>query len=229
MTPLKFFTRHWHDVGLVSAAVAGMYLAVEWADLSVLQRILIANFIVVLLHQFEEYSWPGGFPAVANILLLPQLAFMKPLNQLSSAAANCTFAYGYYLLPVFFPNIIWLGLSTFIVGVIVQNVGHTVVANYQLRSLWNPGVATALLGWLPLGVFYVSHIYEHNLITGRTWLAAIGYTIVAMYFVFYAVEQTIFGSDNPRYPFDEDEFQRGGILQKIEVAQRQKRTTEKPR
>jgi hypothetical protein len=83
-------------------------------------------------------------------------------------------------------------------------------------------VATALFGWLPLGVFYLFYIYEHNLVTGWTWLAAIGYTIIAMYLVFYTVEQTIFGSDNPRYPFDEDEFQRGRILQKFEAAKRRR-------
>ncbi|MGH2578831.1 MAG: hypothetical protein ACRDG9_13955, partial [Actinomycetota bacterium] len=70
MTPLKFFSRRWHDIGLFSAMVAGAYLAFAWNDLEVLQRLLLMNFIVVLLHQFEEYSWPGGFPAVANQVFL---------------------------------------------------------------------------------------------------------------------------------------------------------------
>lgn len=152
MIPLKFFRRHWHDVGVVSAVVAGIYLAVVWADVGVLQRIVQLNFIVVLLHQFEEYSWPGGFPAVANLVMLPSIGsrYFKPLNQLSSAVANVAFAYVFYLLPVFFPHAIWLGLSTVIVGAVLRVIGHGILVNYQIRSLYSPGVATAVFGWLPL-------------------------------------------------------------------------------
>jgi sterol desaturase/sphingolipid hydroxylase (fatty acid hydroxylase superfamily) len=71
MTPLKFLRRHWHDIGLFSAIVAGAYLIFAWKELVFLQKLLLLNFIVVLLHQFEEYSWPGGFPAVANIVMMP--------------------------------------------------------------------------------------------------------------------------------------------------------------
>jgi hypothetical protein len=221
LTSFNFFRRHWHDVGLASALIAGVYLAMAWGDLSVLQRILILNFIIVLLHQFEEYSWPGGFPSLANVVLLPAFArFMKPLNQLSSAVANCVFAYVFYLLPIFFPNAIWLGLSTFIVGTLIQVIGHCIYANYRLRSVYSPGAATALFGWLPLGVFYVYYIYEHELVSGWTWLAAIGYTIGAMYVTFYAVEQTLLGGENPRHPFDNDELQRFRIPEKLEEAQR---------
>ena len=61
MTPLKFLRRHWHDIGLFSAILAGACLIFAWNELALLQKLLLLNFIVVLLHQFEEYSWPGGF------------------------------------------------------------------------------------------------------------------------------------------------------------------------
>lgn len=223
MTPFKLFRRHWHDIGILSALVAGIYLAAAWSDLDVLQRILILSFIVVLLHQFEEYSWPGGFPAVANLVMISiggMSRYFKPLNQLSSAAANVTFAYVFYLLPVFFPHVIWLGLSTMIVGAVLQVIGHAIVVNYQIRSLYSPGVATAVFGWLPLGVIYVYYIYEKGLVTGWDWLAAIGYTVVAMFITFYVIEQLIFGGENPPYPFDQDEMERFHIPQKLEAAQR---------
>ncbi len=223
MTPFKVFRRHWHDVGLISATVAGIYLTVAWHDLGFLQRILILNFIVVLLHQFEEYSWPGGFPAVANLIFMslePMSRYFKPLNQLSSAVANVAFAYVFYLLPVFFPDTIWLGLSTIILGAVLQVIGHAILVNYQIRSLYSPGVATAVFGWLPLGVVYVYYIQEHGLASGWEWLAAIGYTIVAMTLVFYVIEQRILGGENPPYPFEQDELERFHIAEKLEAARR---------
>src|SRR5215471_12364857 len=127
MSPLKFLRRHWHDLGLIPAAIAGIYLIFAWNELILLQKLLILNFIAVLLHQFEEYSWPGGFPAVANNVLFPSLKldrYLNTLNQNSSMVANLVFAYVFYLLPVFFPNVIWLGLAPVIVGLTVQFIGR---------------------------------------------------------------------------------------------------------
>ena len=223
MTLSKFFRRHWHDVGLISATIAGVYLAVAWDDLDFLQRILILNFVVVLLHQFEEYSWPGGFPAVANLVMLSRPStsrYFKPLNQLSSAVANVAFAYVFYLLPVFFPGTVWLGLSTIIVGAVLQVIGHGILVNYEIRSLYSPGVATAVFGWLPLGVVYVYYIQDRGLAGGREWLVAMGYTIVAMTLIFYVIEQRIFGGEYPPYPFEQDELERFHIAERLEAARR---------
>jgi hypothetical protein len=221
MSALKFLRRHWHDIGLGSAVVAGACLFFGWGDLDILQRLLILNFIVVLLHQFEEYSWPGGFPAVANLVFLPLAGmsrYFKPLNQLSSAVANLTFAYVFYLLPVFFSRTIWLGLATVIVGAVLQVIGHAIVVNYQIRSLYSPGVATAVFGWLPLGLVYIYYIQKHGLASGWEWLVAIGYMILAMVLIFYVIEQRIFGGENPTYPFDQDEMKRFDIEGKLERA-----------
>jgi hypothetical protein len=223
MTPFKLFRRHWHDVGLITATAAGIYLAVDWNNLGFLQKILVLNFIVMLLHQFEEYSWPGGFPAVANLIFMPMepmSRYFKPLNQLSSAVANVAFAYVFYLVPVFFPGTIWLGLSTMIVGAVLQVIGHAILVNYQIRSLCSPGAATAVFGWLPLGVVYVYYIQEHGLASGWAWLAAIGYAGIAMILIFYVIEQRMFGGENPPYPFEQDELERFHIADKLAAVRR---------
>src|SRR5262245_57823015 len=146
MTPLRFFMRHWHDVGVLSAAIAGAYLIAAWDHLNILQQLLLLNFIIVLLHQFEEYSWPGGFPALANKVLLPSIGFFsryfKPLNQLSSMVANVLASYVIFLLPVFFPDAIWLGLAPVLIGLVLQVIVHAIAAPYMLRSVYTPGGAT---------------------------------------------------------------------------------------
>ena len=133
MSPIKFLRRHWHDIGLFSAIVAACYLIFAWNELVVLQRLLLLNFIAVLLHQFEEYSWPGGFPAVANMVMFSSAHPDRyPLNQNSSMVANVIFAYGCYLLPVFFPNVIWFGLAPVLVGLTMQFIGHVIYVNMRL-------------------------------------------------------------------------------------------------
>ena len=222
MTALKFISRRWHDIGLFSAAVAGVYLASAWNELEVLQRLLLLNFIVVLLHQFEEYSWPGGFPAVANLVMLTgwMRRYFKPLNQLSSMAANVLFAYIVYLIPVFFPDVIWLGLAPVLIGAVLQVIGHAIYVNIRLRSLWSPGAATAVFGFLPVGVAYINHIQTNNLATASDWLLGVLWLFVSGYIVFYLVEQKLLG-DAP-YPFDQDEMERCNIPEKLERANRRR-------
>ena len=223
MITLKFLRRHWHDIGLFSAIIAGAYLIFAWNEVVFLQKLLILNFIVVLLHQFEEYSWPGGFPAVANKVFIPSLKldrFMNPLNQNSSMVANLIFAYVFYLLPVFFPSVIWLGLAPVLVGAILQVIGHAIYVNIKLQTFYSPGVATAVFGFLPIGMLYLYHISANHPANGWDWLIAVVYMIVSMFFVFYIIEQRLLGSKNSPYPFDPDEMERGGVMKKLELARR---------
>ncbi|CAH2715882.1 hypothetical protein BACCIP111895_03066 [Neobacillus rhizosphaerae] len=68
---MNFFRRHWYNVGLVVAIISIVYLIFAWGDMSILQRLVFMNFIVLLIHQFEEYGFPGGEPAIMNMALQP--------------------------------------------------------------------------------------------------------------------------------------------------------------
>ena len=59
-----------------------------------------------------------------------------------------------YLAPVFFPTVIWLALGPMLVG-FLQVIAHGILTNVKLKAPYNPGMVTALLGFLPLGVYYV--------------------------------------------------------------------------
>lgn len=216
MSPLKFVRRHWHDVGALSAAVAGIYLIFAWNEIAFLQRLLILNFIVVLLHQFEEYSWPGGFPAVANIVLFGSANPDRyPLNQNSSMVANVIFAYGFYLIPIFFPNVIWLGLAPVLVGATMQFIGHVIYVNWKLRSLYSPGVATTVFGHVPIAVIYIYFISVHHLASGWDWLFGVVYMLAFLPLNFGLIEQVLLGGKNSSHPFDPDEMKRFDIQGKF--------------
>ena len=221
MSPLKYLRRHWHDIGLISAVVAGACLLFAWNEIVVLQKLLLLNFIAVLIHQFEEYSWPGGFPAVANMVLMPSAKPDRyPLNQNSSMVANLIFAYGFFLLPVFFPDVIWLGLAPVLVGSVLQFISHAIYTNIKLKSFYNPGVAATVFGHIPIGGIYLYSIVANNLVNVWDWLFAVVYVAVFMFLVFFLIEQKLLGDKNSPYPFDQDEMKRFDIEKKLERAGR---------
>ncbi|UZF94267.1 hypothetical protein [Bosea sp. NBC_00550] len=57
---MKYVIRRWYDIGLAMVVPVAVW-AVE-GDLLPVQRILLLNFAVLLLHQFEEMRWLGGSP-----------------------------------------------------------------------------------------------------------------------------------------------------------------------
>ena len=98
---MKFVRRHWYSLGLAFGAVA-----VAWAflgNLSTVQGILLLNFAVLTLHQFEEYAWPGGEPWIINDVMQPKGGPRDryPLNQNNAFFMNVPLAWMFYLLPVF--------------------------------------------------------------------------------------------------------------------------------
>jgi hypothetical protein len=219
MTPVKFLRRHWHDIGFFSAIVVGVYLIFAWNELVFLQKLLILNFIVVLLHQFEEYSWPGGFPAIANIVMLSsERPDRYPLNQNSSMVANLIYSYGFFLPPIFFPGSIWLGLAPVLVGSIIQFISHGIYTNIKLRYFYNPGLLTNVFGHIPIAIFYIGHIQANNLVTQQDWIWAVVYMVAFLVLNFYFIEQKLLGNRNSPYPFDPNEMKRFIVGKKIEQA-----------
>ena len=204
---MKWFCRHWYEVGLFPAGVALVCLIVRWADFSVLQRISLVNFTGIMLHQFEEYGYPGGAPVFLNKYMRGGTE-RYPLNQFSAMLVNVVIAYICYLLPVFLPDIIWLGMAPILFGCVFQVVLHLVVFFVKFHRFYNSGLGAVLLIHVPCGVFYICYATYQSLLTGRTWLFTILYLILMIVFT-VLFGQKLFSKEDSPYPFDEKEIEAG--------------------
>ena len=116
---MRWYVRHFYDVGIGCAIIA--LACGVLADLDTLQQILLLSFAVLCLHEFEEYGWPGGFPGFMNRVMFPKIlgrlgkesgpSDRYILNQVNSTWVNVVAAYPLYVVPIFFPGLIWLGLA----------------------------------------------------------------------------------------------------------------------
>ena len=43
------------------------------AALDYVQVLLIFSWMGMLVHQFEEYAWPGGFPLISNMIVFNEI------------------------------------------------------------------------------------------------------------------------------------------------------------
>ena len=171
----------------------------------------------LLLHQFEEYAWPGGFPAVMNIAWRPGEGTPSdryPLNRLSALVVNVIFAYPYYIIPIIFPNLIWMGLGQILFGM-TQLAVHGVVINRKMHSIYNPGLLVVIFLHWPIGVYYIWYVISNHLVhwwmlpVAALWLAAGAVVGVAMPVTKW------FADANSPYPFNEKEMSRFRVREKI--------------
>jgi Protein of unknown function with HXXEE motif len=74
---------------------------------------------------------------------------------------NTSLAYPFCLAPVLFPMKRWLGLAPVLVGW-SQIVLHGIVIPRKAGAKYGPGILTALLLHLPIGIGYLKAVGQHG-------------------------------------------------------------------
>lgn len=213
---MKYINRYWYDFGLIAAVISAVVLAVVWNDAAVLLRLNLISFIAILIHQFEEYGFPGGEPMIMNrVLQASDLPDRYPLNQFSAMLTNVIFSYVIYLLPVIFPDVICLGIAPMLMG-FMQFIIHGIMTNIKMKSIYNPGLGAVVFLHIPVGIYYLYYITANNLADKKDWIIGIIYTIAATVFILGFLTYIALSDRNTKWIFDEKELKRFSVEEKLE-------------
>jgi len=213
---MKFICRHWYNIGGVVAIGAIAYLAIFWGQLDMLVRLQLMSFIAILIHQFEEYGFPGGEPAIMNMVLRKSdMPDRYPLNQLSAMVTNVGAAYTCYLIPVFLPNVIWLGLMPMLFG-FSQFIVHGIMTNKKMKSIYNPGLGAVVFLHYPVGIYYIYYIVSNELVMVSDWIFGVVYMFAVAAIFVNGVTYKIMPNKNTKYVFDKVEMERFNVKKKLE-------------
>ena len=172
---MKFLRARWYDIGVVPAIAALICLIVFWGNMDVLRRLALMNFVVILWHQFEEYRFPGGEPAITNLAMQPKditRVDRYPLDQNNAMFINVMAAYVPYLLPVVFPNVLCLGFMPVIFGM-AQLIVHVVKTPRLIgNKLYSPGALAVAFGHVPVGAYWLYYTISNGML--GLWDVVIG-------------------------------------------------------
>jgi hypothetical protein len=113
--------------------------------------------------------------------------------------------YPFYILPIFFPHLVWLGLAQILFGM-AQFLMHGIFANLRMKTWYNPGLGAVVFLHLPIGFYYIWYVYANNLIQPWHWLAGIGFMVVATVLIFSPLQ--LFKDKNSEYAFSAEEMER---------------------
>ena len=211
----KSYSQNWYYVG--GALFVGLAFLVGFFGDTVnpLSKILTLSFMALLVHQFEEYALPGGFPAIMNSAWMgeKEVPDRYPLNRKSAFIVNVIGAYPFYILPILFPSLIWLGLAQVLFGM-AQILIHGILINVKMKSWYNPGLAAVVFLHWPIGIYYIWYVYANGLIQPWHWLAGIGLTVLAAMLIINLPLQLL-KTKNSEYAFSPEEMKRFNMPEKL--------------
>lgn len=212
---MEFYRHHWYYAGGIVFVALAFFMGFWGSLFSQIQVILIFSFMALLVHQFEEYACPGGFPSIFNTVVLGEKNVPEryPLNTNQCLITNVFLGYPFYIVAIVFPNLIWLGIAQILFGML-QLIVHGVITNIKLKSVYNPGLAAVVFLHWPIGIYYFWYITTNKLVTtGDIVIGAI--VTVAAAIVMIVLPMKLLGSRESKYPFSETEM--GGFAkQKVE-------------
>jgi hypothetical protein len=180
---MRFWQRHWFDVGGALAPLLSSWLYLHRAGLSADQLLMGTSFVTLLLHQVEEYRWPGYFPGMLNAAVYGSPTPDRfPLNPQTALLINVLLGWGCYALAALFARQLpWLGIATILIS-LGNVVAHACLFNLKGKTWYNPGMATALLLFLPLTIGYGHLLLTHHLAAPRDWQLGVPLGIALNYF-----------------------------------------------
>ena len=136
---MRNYRDNWFNVGALLAMAIGGALALSGRRLSRSRLFSALNLAALMVHQFEEYGFPGYFPGMLNAgVFKSDKPDRYPLNTNSALIVNAGVGYPFYLLPVLFPKRRSLGLSPVLFG-LGQAVFHGIVPPFVRRPATAPG------------------------------------------------------------------------------------------
>ena len=169
MAPVSFIAANWQKaLPLLGAVGAALWIAL-FRDNPVSERALFAALLVIyFFHQTEEHLWPGGFRQFADAHVFHSGNDDWPVDRGGVALINI----GYVWLPVGLAALVpetlrWLGLA-WIGLTLINGIIHVVIT--IILRIYNPGLITGLVLFIPFTVFVLGHEVARGALSG----AAVG-------------------------------------------------------
>ena len=181
---MKKFVNHWHIISVFLAVVTALLAIFGSWDFT--QKTILALIVCLFLHFYEEFGFPGGFPYMGVKVLLGK---DEPdpekwgANNLNSIFGNWGFLILVYLLPLFLPGVRFLTVAAIIFS-FLECFMHLLLFNVRLKSIYNPGFVTAVLGMTPIAVYYFIRIAGQNIYRWYDYVIAFIWCVIVFVFCF---------------------------------------------
>jgi hypothetical protein len=152
MSEHKFWYEHWPKAGLIAAVFLLLLLFLNSkAPIGSFEWLYWLSLPLYMIHQFEEYVYPGGFKEEMNKILVREEKSPEILTERMVLVINVGFIW------ILTPILIVLGAISIVFPVILMTLvafnGFVhLIASVRFRR-YNPGLFVSLVANIPLGLY----------------------------------------------------------------------------
>lgn len=193
----KFIKHYALEIYTVIAMLLIVCVAVFMGELSLVQKLVVVDSFLFILHEWEEGHYPGGFAnMVASLIKVDVSDETKRASRVPAGILLLLLS----VLPFVFNDVPMVTMIVATFG-IIEGVVHTVgIRLFRMKRFYTPGMATA---WLELAVSIVliTHLACNHL--GEWYDYVFG--VIIMFICFASLQKTmtllvgINYSDMPKY------------------------------
>ncbi len=178
MKIINFLYRYWPIIGITAVPVLAVYLYMNRNTNSVTENILTLNLIFLFIHQFEEYVFPGRFPRMLNsVMFRSAIPDSYPLNRVSAFTVNVIMGWAAYAGAVLLSDLMIAAIA--VMSATLGNAcAHILLFNIRGKRHYNPGMASSLLLFLPLSIYFFYHAVSLKLASPFEWAGGLSLGII---------------------------------------------------
>lgn len=176
---MNLLRKNWYDLGAVLSVVVSIYVFTSHTNWTNYQTLMWLSLVSLFLHQSEEYRIAGTFPGMINrVMYNSKMPDRYPLNTNSALYVNVFVGWTvYFLAAILAERAIWLGIATILVSV-GNIIAHTILFNIRGKTVYNAGLATSWLLFMPCVYFFVDIVNSNLLATGTDYCIGISLGII---------------------------------------------------
>ena len=205
---LWFVSVGWIYCMTVMSIILTVQLIVHWKDWDTVRKLGAFTVIVLTFHVWEEWVMPGGFHYFYNISSAAELRDLYPMNELTDMITNFGGAVLWFVLvesgkygrKMSFA-IMLFSFAEVVIHVLGASSSQAILLEHGIYSgFYGPGLATALVCWLPLGIAYTVYFVKSHI----KWKDAVGGVVilVALSVLLITLPESLLKSENTPYAFN---------------------------
>ena len=196
---MNFLRRHWFDLAGVGAILVAVYLALAWQEICIYEQIMWVSLITLFLHELEEYRVVGTFPGLLNkVMFKSSRPDRYPLNMNTALIVNVPIAWSIYTLAALVgERAVWFGMASILISV-GNIIGHVFVFNIKGKRLFNAGMFTSVVLFIPISIYFFYYIEASGLAKPIDYL--IGFPL-GVIFAFLGIFMTVQWMKNENTPY----------------------------
>ncbi|MEM9545867.1 MAG: HXXEE domain-containing protein [Bacteroidota bacterium] len=149
---MKWVIKYWATFGGIIAIAIILCIPLTHQKIADIHTVSWLHVVTLLLHQFEEYVYPGGFKEFFNQNIYNRNPIIRfPLNDKGVLFINVVLGWTAYLISAIYGDqLLWLLFG--LLGVTLLNgILHTFLFVYQKK--YNPGFFTACFVMIPFSAY----------------------------------------------------------------------------